>query len=92
MDLFFVHVDLHNTWHKYVFLCQTEAGIQRLSSHFSWPEFCDVRCGFHQEFVYEVTKFAAGCGLPWSALIQAAGIAKRIFPQLDGESKHQHCA
>lgn len=65
---------------------QRDAGVQRLSCHFSWPEFCDERCCFHQEFVYNVAMFAADCGFPWPAVIQTAGIAKHIFPQLDGES------
>ncbi|XP_026219503.1 uncharacterized protein C8orf74 homolog [Anabas testudineus] len=63
---------------------QRDAGVQRLSSHFSWPEFCDERQRFHQEFVYDVAMFAAARGFPWSNVIQAAVIAKGIFPQLDG--------
>ncbi|XP_044044453.1 uncharacterized protein C8orf74 homolog [Siniperca chuatsi] len=62
---------------------QREAGVQRLSCHFSWPEFCDERRCFHQEFVYDVAMFAAACGFPWPYVIRAAVIAKCIFPQLD---------
>ncbi|KAM3585474.1 uncharacterized protein V6R79_018426 [Siganus canaliculatus] len=57
-------------------------GVQRLSRHFSWPEFCDERQCFHQEFVYDVAMFAVSCGFPWNAVIEAAVIAKRLFPQL----------
>ncbi|KAM8721878.1 uncharacterized protein C8orf74 homolog [Acanthopagrus schlegelii] len=63
---------------------QREAGVQRLSSHFSWPEFCDERRHFHQEFVYDVAMFAAARGFPWLDVIRAAAMAKGIFPQLDG--------
>uniref|UniRef100_A0A3B5KJ44 Uncharacterized protein n=1 Tax=Takifugu rubripes TaxID=31033 RepID=A0A3B5KJ44_TAKRU len=49
-----------------------EAGVQRLSAHFTWPEFCDQRRAFHQDFVYNVTMFAATCGFPWSEVAQAA--------------------
>ncbi|KAK9524034.1 hypothetical protein VZT92_017901 [Zoarces viviparus] len=28
--------------------------------------------------------FAAACSFPWPAVIQAAGVAKGFFPQLDG--------
>ena len=66
---------------------QREAGVQRLSSHFSWPEFCDERRHFHQEFVYDVAMFAAARGFPWPDVIRAAAMAKGIFPQLDGQSK-----
>ncbi|KAE8278639.1 hypothetical protein D5F01_LYC23556 [Larimichthys crocea] len=62
---------------------QREAGVQRLSCHFSWPEFCDERRCFHQEFVYDVAMFATACGFPWPDVIRAAVIAKGIFPQLD---------
>lgn len=62
-----------------------EAGVQRLSSHFTWPEFCDKRQNLHQEFVYNVTMFAAARGLPWSDVTQAALMAKALFPQLDGQ-------
>ncbi|KAE8278684.1 hypothetical protein D5F01_LYC23601 [Larimichthys crocea] len=62
---------------------QREAGVQRLSCHFSWPEFCDERRCFHQEFVYDVAMFATACGFPWPDVIHAAVIAKGIFPQLD---------
>ncbi|KAF1371712.1 hypothetical protein PFLUV_G00271290 [Perca fluviatilis] len=61
---------------------QREAGVQRLSCHFSWPEFCDERRCFHQEFVYDVAMFAAARGFPWFNVIRAAVIAKGIFPQL----------
>ncbi|KAI3365975.1 hypothetical protein L3Q82_009808, partial [Scortum barcoo] len=61
-----------------------EAGVQRLSCHFSWPEFCDERRCFHQEFVYDVAMFAAARGLAWHDVIRAAVVAKGIFPQLDG--------
>ncbi|XP_023251167.1 uncharacterized protein C8orf74 homolog [Seriola lalandi dorsalis] len=63
---------------------QRDAGVQRLSCHFSWPEFCDERRCFHQEFVYDIAMFVAACGFPWPAVIQTAVIAKCIFPQLDG--------
>ncbi|XP_041638094.1 uncharacterized protein C8orf74 homolog [Cheilinus undulatus] len=63
---------------------QRDEGLQRLSAHFSWPEFCDERCCFHQEFVYDVTMFAAACGFPWCDVIQAALMAKDIFPKLEG--------
>ncbi|XP_034720645.1 uncharacterized protein C8orf74 homolog isoform X2 [Etheostoma cragini] len=62
---------------------QREAGVQRLSCHFSWPEFRDERRCFHQEFVYDVAMFAATCGFHWFNVICAAVIAKDIFPQLD---------
>ncbi|XP_078100280.1 uncharacterized protein C8orf74 homolog [Sander vitreus] len=62
---------------------QREAGVQRLSCHFSWPEFCDERRCFHQEFVYDVAMFATARGFPWFNVIRAAVIAKGIFPQLD---------
>nr|XP_046238891.1 uncharacterized protein C8orf74 homolog [Scatophagus argus] len=62
---------------------QREAGVQRLSCHFSWPEFWDERRCFHQEFVYDVAMFAAACGFPWPDVIRAAVIAKDLFPQLD---------
>ncbi|XP_073351512.1 uncharacterized protein C8orf74 homolog [Pagrus major] len=68
---------------------QREAGVQRLSCHFSWPEFCDERRHFHQEFVYDVAMFAAARGFPWPNVIRAAAMAKGIFPQLDGQSKQQ---
>ncbi|XP_031707729.1 uncharacterized protein C8orf74 homolog isoform X2 [Anarrhichthys ocellatus] len=63
---------------------QREAGVPRLSRHFSWPEFCDERRCFHQEFVYDAAMFAAARGFPWPAVIQAAAVAKGIFPRLDG--------
>ncbi|XP_054479432.1 uncharacterized protein C8orf74 homolog [Anoplopoma fimbria] len=63
---------------------QREAGVQRLSRHFSWPEFCDERRCFHQEFVYDVAMFAAARGFPWPAVIRAAVVARGVFPQLDG--------
>ncbi|KAM6958349.1 uncharacterized protein C8orf74 homolog [Tautogolabrus adspersus] len=63
---------------------QRDEGLQRLSCHFSWSEFCDERCCFHQEFVYEVTMFAAACGFPWPNVIRAAVMAKDIFPKLEG--------
>eukprot|EP00064_Thunnus_orientalis_P011766 superscaffoldBa00001735_g11797 len=63
---------------------QREAGLQRLSCHFSWPDFCDERRRFHQEFVYDIAMFAASRGFSWPNVIQAAVIAKDIFPQLDG--------
>ncbi|KAK2856886.1 hypothetical protein Q5P01_005621 [Channa striata] len=66
---------------------QRDAAVQRLSSHFSWTEFRDERQCFHQEFVYDVAMFAAAHGFPWSNVIQAAVIAKSIFPQLDGLDK-----
>lgn len=65
---------------------QMEAGVQRLSSHFTWPEFCDKRRDFHQDFVYNVTMFAATCGFPWSEVAQAAVMAKALFPKLDCQS------
>ncbi|TDG96165.1 hypothetical protein EPR50_G00236950 [Perca flavescens] len=61
---------------------QRENGVQRLSCHFSWPEFCDERRCFHQEFVYDVAMFAAARGFPWFNVIRASVIAKGIFPQL----------
>ncbi|XP_053273594.1 uncharacterized protein C8orf74 homolog [Pleuronectes platessa] len=63
---------------------QRDAGVQRLSCHFSWPEFCDERRRFHQEFVFDVVVFAAARGFPWPDVVQTAVIAKTIFPQLDG--------
>lgn len=63
--------------------------MQRLSCHFLWPEFCDERRLFHQEFVYDVAMFAAARGLPWPGVIQAATIARGVFPQLDGQSTQQ---
>ncbi|KAM9334119.1 uncharacterized protein C8orf74 homolog [Symphorus nematophorus] len=62
---------------------QREAGVQRLSRHFSWPEFYDERQCFHQEFVYDVAMFAAALGFPWRDVIRAAVLAKGLFPQLD---------
>ncbi|XP_029929372.1 uncharacterized protein C8orf74 homolog [Myripristis murdjan] len=62
---------------------QREDGVQRLSAHFSWPEFSDERQSFHQEFVYDVTMFATARGFPWPDVIRAAGIAKDLFPKLD---------
>ncbi len=59
--------------------------MQRLSRHFSWPEFCDERRRFHQEFVYDVAMFAAARGFPWPNVIRAAVVAKAVFPQLDGQ-------
>lgn len=69
---------------------QRDAGVERLSGHFSWPEFCDERRSFHQEFVYDVAIFAADRGFPWPSVIQAAMLAKSIFPQLDGKKIQQH--
>uniref|UniRef100_A0A667XUF9 Uncharacterized protein n=1 Tax=Myripristis murdjan TaxID=586833 RepID=A0A667XUF9_9TELE len=66
-------------------VCQREDGVQRLSAHFSWPEFSDERQSFHQEFVYDVTMFATARGFPWPDVIRAAGIAKDLFPKLDGQ-------
>ncbi|XP_034407752.1 uncharacterized protein C8orf74 homolog [Cyclopterus lumpus] len=63
---------------------QREAGLPRLSRHFSWPEFGDERRCFHQEFVYDVAMFAAARGFPWPAVIRATAVAKGLFPQLDG--------
>uniref|UniRef100_A0A8D2ZGZ7 Uncharacterized protein n=1 Tax=Scophthalmus maximus TaxID=52904 RepID=A0A8D2ZGZ7_SCOMX len=63
---------------------QRGAGVQQLSRHFSWPEFCDERQSFHQDFVYDVAMFAAAHGFPWPDVVQAAEIAKGLFPQLDG--------
>ncbi|XP_039998409.1 uncharacterized protein C8orf74 homolog [Xiphias gladius] len=63
---------------------QRDAGVQRLSCHFSWPEFCDERRCFHQDFVYDVAMFAAAHGFPWPDVIRTAVTAKCIFPQLDG--------
>ncbi|XP_047432348.1 uncharacterized protein C8orf74 homolog [Mugil cephalus] len=61
---------------------QRDAGVQRLSCHFSWPEFSDERRSFHQEFVYDFAAFAADRGFSWPDVIQAAAIAKDVFPQL----------
>lgn len=58
--------------------------MQRLSRHFFWPEFCDERRRFHQEFVYDVAMFAATRGFPWPDVTRAAAVAKDVFPQLDG--------
>ncbi|XP_069568923.1 uncharacterized protein C8orf74 homolog [Brachyistius frenatus] len=63
---------------------QRDAGVQRLSAHFSWPEFCDERRRFHQEFVYDVAVFAADRGFPRPAVIRAAAVARGLFPQLGG--------
>uniref|UniRef100_A0A3Q3NI48 Si:dkey-100n19.2 n=1 Tax=Labrus bergylta TaxID=56723 RepID=A0A3Q3NI48_9LABR len=63
---------------------QRDVGLQRLSSHFSWSEFCDERRCFHQDFVYDVAMFAAACGFLWPDVIQAAVMAKGIFPKLEG--------
>ncbi|XP_070787046.1 uncharacterized protein C8orf74 homolog [Enoplosus armatus] len=63
---------------------QREAGVQRLSCHFSWPEFFDERRCFHQEFVYDVAMFSVARGFPWPNVIRAAVTAKGIFPQLHG--------
>ncbi|XP_005933999.1 uncharacterized protein C8orf74 homolog isoform X1 [Haplochromis burtoni] len=62
---------------------QRDAGVQRLSRYFSWPEFSDERRCFHQEFVYDVVVFAADCGFSWPNVIRAAVIARDIFPRLD---------
>ncbi|XP_035487806.2 uncharacterized protein C8orf74 homolog isoform X1 [Scophthalmus maximus] len=70
---------------------QRGAGVQQLSHHFSWPEFCDERQSFHQDFVYDVAMFAAAHGFPWPNVVQAAEIAKGLFPQLDGQMSKQPC-
>uniref|UniRef100_A0A3Q2VNU4 Secreted protein n=1 Tax=Haplochromis burtoni TaxID=8153 RepID=A0A3Q2VNU4_HAPBU len=62
-------------------VCQRDAGVQRLSRYFSWPEFSDERRCFHQEFVYDVVVFAADCGFSWPNVIRAAVIARDIFPR-----------
>lgn len=62
---------------------QRDAGVETLSRHFLWSEFCDERRCFHQEFVYDVAMFAADRGFSWPHVIQAAAIARDIFPQLD---------
>ncbi|XP_034051673.1 uncharacterized protein C8orf74 homolog isoform X3 [Gymnodraco acuticeps] len=61
-----------------------DAGVQRLSRHFSWLELSDERRLFHQEFVFDVAMFAASCGFSWTDVIRAAVIAKGIFPRLEG--------
>ncbi|CAJ1087055.1 uncharacterized protein C8orf74 homolog [Xyrichtys novacula] len=67
---------------------QRDVGLQRLSSHFSWTEFCDDdRQSLHQEFVYDVAMFASTCGLSWPNVIRAAVMAKHIFPKLKGLNK-----
>ncbi|XP_029369324.1 uncharacterized protein C8orf74 homolog [Echeneis naucrates] len=63
---------------------QRDAGVQRLSCHFSWPEFSDERCHFHQEFVYDVAMFAAAHGFPWPDVVRTAAMAKSFFPHLEG--------
>ncbi|XP_034051671.1 uncharacterized protein C8orf74 homolog isoform X2 [Gymnodraco acuticeps] len=63
---------------------QRDAGVQRLSRHFSWLELSDERRLFHQEFVFDVAMFAASCGFSWTDVIRAAVIAKGIFPRLEG--------
>ncbi|XP_030012864.1 uncharacterized protein C8orf74 homolog [Sphaeramia orbicularis] len=63
---------------------QREAGVQRLSCHFPWSEFCDERQCFHQEFVYDAAMFAVARGFPWSNVIGAAVVARNIFPHLEG--------
>ncbi|KAJ4923987.1 hypothetical protein JOQ06_000229 [Pogonophryne albipinna] len=63
---------------------QRDAGVQRLSRHFSWLELSDERRLFHQEFVFDVAMFAASRGFSWTDVIRAAVIAKGIFPRLEG--------
>ncbi|XP_034533672.1 uncharacterized protein C8orf74 homolog [Notolabrus celidotus] len=63
---------------------QRDVGLQRLSSHFSWPEFCDDQQRFHQDFVYDVTMYASDRGFPWPDVIRTAVMAKDIFPRLEG--------
>ncbi|XP_076008615.1 uncharacterized protein C8orf74 homolog [Genypterus blacodes] len=63
---------------------QTEEGVQRLSSHFPWLEFSDERQRLHQDFVYNAAMFAVERGFSWPNVIQVAGVAKGLFPQLDG--------
>ncbi|KAG7470336.1 hypothetical protein JOB18_011200 [Solea senegalensis] len=68
---------------------QRESALQRLSSLFSWPEFTDERRVFHQEFVYDVSVFAAGRGLSWPDVARTAVTARNIFPQLGGVDAHR---
>lgn len=68
---------------------QRDAGVQRLSLHFSWLELSDEPRLFHQEFVFDVAMFAASRGFSWTDVIRAAVIAKGIFPRLEGKSKHR---
>uniref|UniRef100_A0AAQ5YF57 Uncharacterized protein n=2 Tax=Amphiprion ocellaris TaxID=80972 RepID=A0AAQ5YF57_AMPOC len=68
---------------------QRDAGMQRLSCHFSWPEFSDERRRFHQEFVYDVAMFAADRGLSWNNVIRVAVASKDMFPQLDDHKVHK---
>ncbi|XP_072235488.1 uncharacterized protein C8orf74-like [Leuresthes tenuis] len=69
---------------------QRHAGVQRLSLHFPWPEFSDQRRSFHQEFVYDVFMFTKSRGFSWPDVIQAAELARGIFPQLDGRSRRHY--
>ncbi|XP_010782309.1 uncharacterized protein C8orf74 homolog isoform X1 [Notothenia coriiceps] len=68
---------------------QRDAGVQRLSRHFSWLELSDERRLFHQEFVFDVAMFAASRGFSWTDVIRAAEIAKGLFPRLGGKSKNR---
>lgn len=72
-------------------VCQRDAGVQRLRSHFQWMEFCDERQCFHQEFVYDTAMFAVARGFPWSDVIGAAVVARNIFPHLEGKSQMKSC-
>ncbi|XP_033952392.1 uncharacterized protein C8orf74 homolog [Pseudochaenichthys georgianus] len=63
---------------------ERDAGVQRLSLHFSWLELSDERRLFHQEFVFDVAMFAASRGFSWTDVTRAAVVAKGIFPRLEG--------
>lgn len=73
---------------------QRAEGLRLLSFLFSWSEYTEERCDFHQEFVYDITTFAASRGLSWPDVARTAITAKSIFPKLDGEKatekKQQH--
>ncbi|XP_010900000.2 uncharacterized protein C8orf74 homolog isoform X1 [Esox lucius] len=63
---------------------QREEGVQRLSRHFSWPEFSgdELRHSAHQQFVYDCAMFASARGLAWGAVRSVAGMTRDLFPQL----------
>ncbi|XP_037552655.1 uncharacterized protein C8orf74 homolog [Nematolebias whitei] len=63
---------------------ERDAGVQMLSGHDQWPEFCDERRCFHQEFVYDVAMFAVDQDFSWPNVIRSAVLAKDFFPRMAG--------
>ncbi|XP_012727187.2 uncharacterized protein C8orf74 homolog [Fundulus heteroclitus] len=68
---------------------QRDAGIQRLSHHFQWPEFSNDQLSFHQEFVYDVAMFTTERGFSWADVIRSAALARGVFPQLHDFDIHR---